>query len=382
MSNTQTIREQLTYKALLQIIFIIISILLTVLYTQPKLEEANQNVEQANIAIEKYNKLNKDGIEYWNLKGKIKNVGGYDSLIAVIDENIAEVAKQDKDTPNEQKIPKVEDVIKASWTNSEKPYSEWLSYTIKTLNSDKENIKKEKEKINSILPTLSPVGDTTDETSITLRNYISYVEQNILKKFNILSFSPLGITGINYSENQKNSKNPIGSFQMELNFDTTSGNIIKLLEYIKTSGRPDVLEENYNWNIPSIMTNPLITIDSITLSDSIGKENNKNIKWKIAFSFYIRGSHSSDQNYLFEALTRKQKEIETKIDNSITSCETSGICGRKSDLEKLKIKFNELNRSFKSAYDIKKSNTLEAMYLLTQQIQSLKWIESEYESIK
>lgn len=243
MGTTQTIREQLTYKAILQITFILIAVLLTVFYTQPKLAEVNDKVAQANITLENYKKLNENGIEFNILKNKIKSIGGYESLIALIDENIEEVNNQPKDISEDKKIPEVKNIIKKEGND---PYLTWLTSVSNSTTEEKDKIKTEKEKINTILPTLSPITDNNSEESITLRNYIAYVEQNILKKYNILSFSPLGITGINYNENQKDSKNPIGSFQLELNFNTSSDNVVKLIEHIKTSGKPDILDKNYN----------------------------------------------------------------------------------------------------------------------------------------
>lgn len=379
MGTTQTIREQLTYKAILQITFILIAVLLTIFYTQPKLAEVNDKVAQANITLENYKKLNENGIEFNVLKNKIKTVGWYESLIALIDENIEEANNQPKDISEDKKMPEVKNIIKKEGND---PYLTWLTSVSNSTTEEKEKIKIEKSKINTILPTLSPITDSTNEESVTLRNYIAYVEQNILKKYNILSFSPLGITGINYNENQKDSKNPIGNFQLELNFNTSSDNVAKLIEYIKTSGKPDILDKNYNWTIAGIMSNPLITIDSLSVNDTFEKNSTKDITGKMTFSFYIRGSHTSDQLYIFESLIRKQNEFEAEIKKSIESCKTSGTCSNIEKLENISKKFDELNRSFKTIYEAKKGNTLEAMYLLTQQIQSLKLIESEYKSIK
>lgn len=86
MSQTQNIQEQLTYKLGLQIILIIAAIAFTALYTLPKLETANANIEQANLALEEFKNISENGIAKDKLISNIQSIGNDSELVEIVKE--------------------------------------------------------------------------------------------------------------------------------------------------------------------------------------------------------------------------------------------------------------------------------------------------------
>ncbi len=107
--------------------------------------------------------------------------------------------------------------------------------------AEKKTLEMKKARINSILPTLNPIDSNETDESMNLRKYIAFIENNIIHQFDIESESPLGIQNIQYGKKNGPIPETIGSFDTEINFKSTNANIAKMLDYINTLGRPDVL---------------------------------------------------------------------------------------------------------------------------------------------
>lgn len=219
-TTTESTQEQLTYKLGLQIFLTIAAIVFTMLFTLPKLETVNEQVETANIALENYDSMYKKGISKADLPAAAARVGNNSELIEI--------------------IKSAGDSLTPFITNStSKPYIEWLKNATNENEADQAKLADMQAKINSIIPTLSPLMSTKTQNnnfpkSVTLREFVTFVEQNILAKFNIQSLSPLGIDGITYKENKDGVlENPVGEFTMDLSFKATNKNISELLTYIQ-----------------------------------------------------------------------------------------------------------------------------------------------------
>lgn len=64
---------------------------------------------------------------------------------------------------------------------------------------DKKRLTQAKQKINSILPTMSPISNSVDEDYVTLKEYIKFIESKFLSAFDIQSNIVLGIQGVSYA---------------------------------------------------------------------------------------------------------------------------------------------------------------------------------------
>ena len=364
MANNTSIQEQLTYKAIIQIASIIVCIFVGVFYILPSLSEARISSEKANTAVNNYTDTVDYGISATKLAKVIESTGNNAELLDLYKTKSVDVKS-----------------IITKDAQSTEPYIEWLNNSLRINDDELEQLKIEKAKINTIIPTLSPFSDNLNEDNVTLRDYIAFVEQKILQQFNITSFSSLGISGIQYKKDEQ-STNPIGKFQIELHFtDSTVNNILSLLEYVHNSGDLNKTETLSKY---TVMGNPLITIDSFSVNEAADSRfGNSVVSGKITLSFYIRGSSETDKNYLLDSLNKRKTELATKIQNRLEECNRS-VCPEeeKARIEKVQKKFNDFNRSLVQSLDEKQSSTTEVIYIISQQLQSISSIEDELATIK
>lgn len=363
MGNTSSIREQLTFKAGLQIFLVVASLLFTALYTLPTLETVGAQTEQTNAVIKKYEDIAANGISFSELESTAKSVGNNSKLIETLKKSPTDVANALKKEGND-------------------PYFVWLTNAISNSSQYKNTLQNEKARINSIVPTLSPISEHIDEESITLRDYIFFIEQNILKKFEIESLSPLGIDGVVYKETE-GKVDPIGNFGLDLSFKMSNYNIEKMLNYLHESGNPAILTDTGSMDLPKIMSNPLITIDSLSLSQSIDSRfPNMENSGRVNIKFFVRGSSQQDSDFLLESFNKKRDELSAKINDRITKCQQSANCAEMAELQAVESQFRNFNASFTKTMELKKGNPIETIYLISQQLQSLQSLQEAFENIK
>lgn len=364
MSNPTSIREQLTFKAWLQVFLIFAAVVFTFMYTLPKLDAIGLQVSQTNDAVTRYQQLEKDGIPFGSLVTTIQKVGDNKELTDLISRSSTETQEAiKKDNPSE-------------------PYLSWVTNALSKSDKDRAILSDMRARVNSIVPTLSPVSNNMDENSVTLRDYITFMERDILRRFNIESLSPLGIDGITY-ENKGDAANPIGHFQMDMNFSAPNKDVVAFLDYINKTGTPEIFDtEGILPNAPAVMSNPLITIDSLSLtkmpSSLLPNEENTG---RVSLHFYVRGSSSSDQDALLETFNKRRADLGQKISDSLKKCQDT-TCVSLDAITLVKHKFDQLNNSFQSTLAAKKGSPVETIYMIGQQLQSLKAISDEFENIK
>lgn len=157
-----------------------------------------------------------------------------------------------------------------------------------------------------------------------------------------------------------------------------------MLNYIQSLGEPSVFNESGLLpNSPKVMSNPLVTIESLTLDkiiamDSPNAMNTGHLKLK----FYVRGSSSSDKDFLLESFNKRRDELGEKIATAIKNCEMNATCVQGEEFKKIQKKFNQFTSSFSDSIANPNRNNVEAVYMIGQQIQSLKSISDEFENIK
>lgn len=167
------------------------------------------------------------------------------------------------------------------------------------------------------------MSNNRDSKSVTLREYIAFVEENILAKYQIESLSAIGIDGVKYQETKEGGlSHPVGELNMELNFKATNKNIIDLLNFIHSSGEPSVLaHEGILENPPGMMSNPLITIKSLSLAKLLNpSEPFAENSGRLSLTFYVRGSSTTDANYLLEAFGKRKTALGEDITKQLEEC--------------------------------------------------------------
>lgn len=73
------------------------------------------------------------------------------------------------------------------------------------------------------------------DNQLTLASFISYIEKDILGKYSLTSYAPLGISNITFSDKNNTSVN-IGSFKITLDFKGKNSNILALIDAVQKSG--------------------------------------------------------------------------------------------------------------------------------------------------
>lgn len=283
MANMTSNQEQLKYTVGLQIGVTIAAIVFTMMYTRPKFETIQAQTVATNAVLQKYEQMYNEGISYSLLSDAVTRVGNNAELSELIVKN-----------PE-----KVKEFL--AKTDAEKSYSDWLSAQMNASEDDKIRFLDAQTKINSIIPSLSPISNHQNAKSVTLRDYVTFVEKELLSQHGIQSDSPVGIVGVKYQEDEEgNIKHPVGEFLATFSIKGTNGNIWKMLNFLAPLGNPALLfEEGIAKNLPAVMSNPLVTIDKITLKDIPTASNFDAMnEGQLVLKFYVRGSSTMDMNYL------------------------------------------------------------------------------------
>ena len=153
--------------------------ILTWQYIIPGFAQISDDITLAETSISSYAETKEKGYDYSRLTGVLGGMGNKEELIKII-----------QATPDQTKT-----ALQKVGTSD---YITWLKSAINASDEDKKKLMQAKKKINSILPTMSPMSASIDEENITLKEYILFIESKILKEFELDSNMSLGIQGLAY----------------------------------------------------------------------------------------------------------------------------------------------------------------------------------------
>ena len=358
--STKNQREQLVHAAIGQCAIIGWVIIASWLYTIPLYSQLSASIIKANETVSSYNDILQNGIAYKNLEAALRASKWKDELITIIKAAPVETQK----------------AITKEWKEQ---YLTWIIGKIWESSEAKQLLAIKKARLNSILPTLNPISNNLSEETISLKKYITFVEENIIKKFGMKTTGALSIQNIRYGAKTWTMPETIGSFDNEISFKSTNQNIAKMIAYINDLGKPDILTDSGSAKIgnePSIMSNPLAIIDSFSLDAplDLGKPNEEN-SGRMTVRFYIRGSSVNDIAFLTNNLTTRKAALGKKIEATITKCEWDVTCPKKKELQMLLVKFNEFNK-----WTTNKKTTTQwgaQIYVLSSELNSVSSMEEE-----
>lgn len=367
LSNSQ--KEHLTYTAIWQVFTLVALWIFSYQYILPGISDLNIVKIKAQSSVNTYNSTLTNGIEYANLAQLLQGKSERAELIKVI-----------------QSDPKAAEAIIKKPIGIEKNYLDWLKWEIGSSEKEKEILKLEKAKLNSIIPTMSPLSSNIEEDNITLRQYVRFIENSILKRFNFDSNVIIGMQWISFGTIGSNIPENLGMFDFRLDFKWTNSNISKFIEYINTAGKPDILSytgiTTANDKSLAVLSNPLITMESFSLEDKLDKNNpNKENSGRAVLRFYVRWVSKDDIAYLKENLKARQLKLTTAIDENIKLCEKDSIlCASYiKKLSSFRVKYREYERSYNTAKISLSGN--DEIYVISQSVTTLKSLEKELESI-
>ena len=261
------------------------------------------------------------------------------------------------------------------------PYMMWLNGAIGASSTDKKKLAIKKARLNSILPTLNPISNNLSEETVSMRRYIGFVEENILRQFGIESTAALGIQNIKYGKRGSTMPEVLGSFDTEIAFVSTNLGISRMIDYVNTLGHYEILMDTKETSTGStgIMSNPLAMIDGLSLSTTLDltRPNEEN-SGRMVIRFYIRGSSTTDIAYLSETIKSRKEALKKKIDTAILKCSTDLTCSGKKNLELLNRKYNEFVRA--TSQSANRVGT-EMVYILSSELNSISALEKEMTSL-
>ncbi len=359
-------REHLTYTLIWQVLTLFAVGIIFWQYIIPWFMETNAMLKRAEEAIGNYQEAQSKGYSYEKIAGILTEMGNKEELIKIM-----------QATPNETR-----GALQKEW---QWEYVSWLRNAINASEEDKKKLIQAKKKINSILPTLSPISANIDEDNINLKQYIKFIEWNVINKFNLWSNISLGIQALTFWIPGSKMPNNIGTFDLRLDFKTSNEKIQGFINFVKESWNTDILTKSgilTEDQIPNIMSNPLITMEAFSLQDSLDIKNNpqKENTWRATIRFYLRGGSKDDVNYLRESLKARKDDLGKRIENAVKECRNNDVlCSQLARLTDFQKKFTEFIRWVWGEWK-KNGIWINDIYNLSQQVTSLRALETEFDS--
>ncbi|MDD3646399.1 MAG: hypothetical protein PHH06_03245 [Candidatus Gracilibacteria bacterium] len=293
MANKKREKNMVILSFILSIIVFIILLLLS-LYVYKEVLKVQETKSDFNKVLNSYNSIKKKGLSYddFTVLIKRKNFESEDLLKELNDEYTASLL---------EKIDK--NFYDSSFINTGNvSYIKFLENTktqIEESNIKEDYIAKEKQ-ILSILPMYVSEGEFYTEDGLTDFKFINYIE-NLLRKFNLVTSSSIGISEIKLVSNNLKSEKDInlqdsGVYYtpLKLNLVGTKANILKFLNYVNQVG--SVIEENGDIIIKD--NNQITEITSVKMKYYIDDSNL--IDKKDLLDLIINGTQSNDK-YEIEA---------------------------------------------------------------------------------
>lgn len=311
-------KDRLVKGIALNILVFIICASYIAISVMPKYDEMGNTIARvndtiANISALKENGLNKDSfIVLLNRLGKKKEVP---DIVFSDPEKLGKVLAK----PGTVK----------------KDYLAWLVEENGKINTLDKEIKMNDAILGDIIPVFSnlSVSDVSGDidNQITLATFISYVERDILSKYSLTSYAPLGISNIAFPDKKDTPVN-IGSFKITLDFKGKNSDILSLVDALQKSGkltirngklisdvapRADLPEERGF----SHLSNLLVNIDSFSL-DTIPNTPSAANRGSMTLVFYVEGMNYQKVLVLRSLLTAKFEALKK------ATKETGSLCAK------------------------------------------------------
>ena len=224
------------------VIVLIVCVGYIVSFIVPKYTEIGGTTEAINNTMQKSTSLEKDGVDSGSFAELLNKFGRKKE----IPENVFS---------DGEKLSKA--LAKPATTQGD--YLSWLVEENGKINLLDKEIQKNDRILGNIIPIFinSPTIDIENDidNQITLTSFISYVEKDILARYSLTSYVPLGISNISFSEKKDTPVN-IGSFKIALDFKGKNSNILALVDALQKSGKltisnGKIVSDNSSDNTPS-----------------------------------------------------------------------------------------------------------------------------------
>lgn len=358
-------REHLTYTLIWQTVTIFAVGIIVWQYIIPGFATINTNLIDANNKVGSYLEANETWYDYARVSAILTELWNKEELLKIV-----------QATPEETRK-----ALQKVWNSD---YLIWIKNAINASDEDKKKLIQSKKKINSILPTMSPISANIDEENITLKQYIKFIEWRILLKYGLDSNIALGIQSLTYWNPGNKTPSNIWMFDFRLDFKASNENIKDFIDFINESWNTDILTSSWlltEDQIPEIMSNPLITMESLSLQDTLDMSNPKKLNsGRTTIRFYVRWASKDDVTYLRENLRSRKAELGKRVDIAVNDCQKNVVlCSQLSRLTDFQKKYTEFLRGVWGEW-IEWGGSINDIYALSQQVNSLRSLEAEFTS--
>lgn len=350
-----------------QILVIVLLGIAIIQYILPWFKKINEAEARANMAITKYEDIKSNGISFSALSILFSSMTGKEEILKIMNSAPTEAEAALK---------------KPEWT---KEYLPWLKNVIQNSEEDKNRLMQAKQKLNSILPTLSPISNNIDEENITLKEYIRYMESIFIKQYGVNPNITLGLQGIVYGDGTDMPKN-VGSLTLSIDFIGTNRSIQEMIDYINNSWDPEIL--NNTWvlsqtDIPTVMSNPLLSVESFVLNSPLDLKNiDEENSGRATIRLYVRGGSKEDVEFLKNAIQARRDILKQNIENSLKECTTESlVCSeaekwtREEFAKKVNLVYTSLDES------MQKMRWSDSIEILNLGLNSVRSLEDEFRTI-
>ncbi len=216
----------------------------------------------------------------------------------------------------------IENILKK--TDPSISYSAWMKNELGKTAQNNAEIERNDKIISGIIPTYSElkIDDSIfDKNRITLTDIVTFVENDLLKKHELTSYSTVGFNGLSFEKQQAAAIN-IGSYKIPLELSGTNEKLLTFIQTIQDSGQITV--ENGKLKAPQdidsqAFSNLLMTIENMSFMESLEKPEKEN-KVNVNLVFYARAKSFSDLLKIVQRLSETTKGLIKSVDEYTKLC--------------------------------------------------------------
>ncbi|EKD66535.1 MAG: hypothetical protein ACD_49C00037G0004 [uncultured bacterium (gcode 4)] len=291
---------------------------------------------------------------------------------------------------------KVTELIKKP-SDYSKDYVSWINEELLKSDTITKEIKESNQIIWNIIPTLNDFWDKIKVSKdspkilnkINMDSFISFMEDKVLKKYLITSYTAIWIDNIDYDINKDLWLN-IWTFKLSLDFEGNISNIRTMVRDFQNSWKVRI----ENWKLVGViwskddefssLNNLLITIENLQISDF--SSENKLVKATMTLQFYVKWVWLQDYILVKDALIKETNDLATVIKNAAKTCEkwNDVVCKQSdwneavyniksllSQINSIKEKTTELQKNMKIENIDKEFSTLFQIYSSLKRIKGI-----------
>ena len=218
-------------------------------------------------------------------------------------------------------------------------YSDWVNKELAKKDEYSTLAEMNDKIISGIIPTYSElITDNSffEKNRITLTDLVFFVENDLLKKFDLTSFSPVGFNNLSFAK-QKSAVINIGTYKIPLELSGTNRNLLDFITHVQNSGKITIEDGKIvpPKNIDTLgFSNLLMTMDQISFQDSFEKPEKEN-SVSVTLVFYARAKSYSDLLKIRASLADSSKKLSEGVKTYAELCTnlTDAMCKNENSLK-------------------------------------------------